>query len=159
MTTRTGSRQTRGRAQAGKQPARIALRALSASDVREFIAAVRVSRSLHRPWTSPPVTPAAFRTYFERLTQPGQRAFVVCRRDTGSMVGLVAMSQIVLGPFRSAYLGYYAFAGHEGRGLMREGLEAVVRFAFRSMRLHRLEANIQPGNRASIALARSCGFR
>jgi ribosomal-protein-alanine N-acetyltransferase len=42
---------------------------------------------------------------------------------------------------------------------MREALEAIVRHAFRVMKLHRLEANIQPGNRASIALAKSCGFR
>ena len=92
------------------------------------------------------------------MTEPGQRAFLVCRRDGGAIVGVVSISQIVLGAFRSAYVGYYAFAPHERQGLMREGLAAVVRFAFRSMRLHRLEANIQPGNRASIALARSCGF-
>ena len=41
---------------------------------------------------------------------------------------------------------------------MHAGLSAVVRHSFRVLRLHRLEANIQPGNRASIALAKSCGF-
>ena len=50
-------------------------------------------------------------------------------------------------------------AGHERQGLMREGLQRVTRVAFQEMGLHRLEANIQPGNAASIALARSCGFR
>lgn len=34
----------------------------------------------------------------------------------------------------------------------------VVRHAFRELGLHRVEANIQPGNLASIALVRSCGF-
>jgi ribosomal-protein-alanine N-acetyltransferase len=63
-----------------------------------------------------------------------------------------------MGPFRSAYLGYYAFAGHERQGLMHAGLRATLRHAFGRLGLHRLEANIQPGNRASIALVRSCGF-
>jgi ribosomal-protein-alanine N-acetyltransferase len=82
----------------------------------------------------------------------------VCERRTDALVGVINVSNIVLGLFRSAYLGYYAFAGFERQGLMREGLRAVTRHAFQAMRLHRLEANIQPGNAASIALARSCGF-
>ncbi|CAM5612963.1 hypothetical protein STENM223S_04442 [Streptomyces tendae] len=42
---------------------------------------------------------------------------------------------------------------------MREALDLLVRYAFGPMRLHRLEINVQPGNAASIALARACGFR
>ena len=42
---------------------------------------------------------------------------------------------------------------------MREGIELVLREAFLTLRLHRIEANIQPGNQASIALARGAGFR
>ena len=42
---------------------------------------------------------------------------------------------------------------------MRQGLQAVVRHAFGPMKLPRLEANIQPGNVPSIALAASCGFQ
>src|SRR5262249_23931438 len=65
--------------------------------------------------------------------------------------GVVNVSNVVRGLFRSAYLGYYAFAGFERRGLMRQGLGAVVRHCFQVLKLHRLEANIQPGNPASIA--------
>ena len=42
---------------------------------------------------------------------------------------------------------------------MREGLRLVLRHAFGALGLHRLEANIQPGNAASIALVRGAGFR
>jgi ribosomal-protein-alanine N-acetyltransferase len=41
---------------------------------------------------------------------------------------------------------------------MRQGLELVLRHAFLDLGLHRIEANIQPGNHASIALARGAGF-
>jgi ribosomal-protein-alanine N-acetyltransferase len=41
---------------------------------------------------------------------------------------------------------------------MREGLALVVRHAFRSLKLHRLEANIQPANVGSIALVKSLRF-
>jgi len=69
------------------------------------------------------------------------------------------VSEIVRGAFRSAYLGYYAFAPHDGHGLMAEGLALVIRDAFRRLRLHRVEANIQPGNKASLRLVRRLGFR
>jgi ribosomal-protein-alanine N-acetyltransferase len=73
-------------------------------------------------------------------------------------VGVVDLSEIVRGYFQSAYLGYFAFEPHAGRGLMREGLAQVVQHAFETMALHRLEANVQPGNAASIALVRTVGF-
>ena len=93
------------------------------------------------------------------MALPGNRAYLVRRGDSDALVGVFNVSNIVLGPLRSAYLGYYAFAGHERQGLMREGLAAVLRRAFGELRLHRLEANIQPGNAASIALVKACGFR
>lgn len=42
---------------------------------------------------------------------------------------------------------------------MSEGLRQVVRLAFTTLGLHRLEANIQPENVASLALVRACGFQ
>jgi ribosomal-protein-alanine N-acetyltransferase len=137
---------------------RIILRTPALADERGFLESARRSRTLHRPWLTAPRTAAEFRAYVKRMTRPENRAFLICRRDTGAIVGVVNISNIVLGLFRSGYLGYYAFAGNQREGLMREGLAAVVRFAFGSMKLHRLEANIQPGNRSSIALVKACGF-
>ena len=136
----------------------IYLRHPALGDQREFLASVRSSRSLHHPWTSAPSTPAQYRGYVERMAQPGNHAFLICKRDTGDIVGVINITNTILGLFRSGYLGYYVFAHHERKGLMRAGLQAVVRHAFKLLKLHRLEANIQPGNAASIALVKSCGF-
>ncbi len=66
---------------------------------------------------------------------------------------MLIISQIVRGAFQSAYLGYYAHERHAGQGYMREAMAQTVAHAFGPLALHRLEANIQPGNAASIALA------
>jgi [ribosomal protein S5]-alanine N-acetyltransferase len=42
---------------------------------------------------------------------------------------------------------------------MREALHLALRHAFGPLRLHRVEANIQPGNAPSRALVRRAGFR
>ena len=42
---------------------------------------------------------------------------------------------------------------------MTEALQRVLREAFEILGLHRLEANIQPGDQGSLALARRAGFQ
>lgn len=137
----------------------IAIRAVAVSDQREFILAAGRSRELHRPWTSAPCDEAAFTRYLARFDARNHFGFVVVLAKSGELVGAINLTNVVYGLFQSGYLGYFAFQGHEGRGYMKRGLSLVVRHAFRELRLHRLEANIQPGNLASIALVRACGFR
>ncbi len=66
-------------------------------------------------------------------------------RDTGQFAGVINLTNVIMEAFRSGYLGYYAFAGQERRGYMREGLRAVVVHAFRSLKLHRLEGQYPAG--------------
>src|ERR1700722_3586148 len=128
------------------------------ADAGEFVAAVREIRSLHQPWLDPPDTPGRFAAYLDRGAPDDQAAALLRHRHCGALVGYVNINNIVRGGFQSGYLGYGAFASHAGRGLMTEGLRAVVTVAFADHGLHRLEANIQPGNARSIALVRRLGF-
>lgn len=139
--------------------ARVTIRAPRPEDESRFLAGVRRSRALHRPWVQPPSTSRAFRDYLARCGRDTFRSYLVCLRATGEIAGVVNVSEIVRGSFCSAYLGYYGFLPHAGRGHMGEGLALVISHAFRRLGLHRLEANVQPGNEASIALVRRLGFR
>jgi ribosomal-protein-alanine N-acetyltransferase len=100
-----------------------------------------------------------FRAYLAHSTRDTHQSFVACLRSTGELIGVVNLSEIVRGPFRSAYLGYYGFQPHTGRGYVSEAMRLVIDKAFRIFKLHRLEANIQPSNRASVSLVRRLGFR
>ena len=120
---------------------------------------MKVSRAALHPWVVPPASRAQFSAYLRRARRRTERAFLVCRREDRAIAGVINVSQIFHGNFCSAYLGYYAGAPFMGKGYMREGLLLVLRHAFDTLGLHRLEANIQPANRASIRLVKRIGFR
>jgi ribosomal-protein-alanine N-acetyltransferase len=138
---------------------RVTLREPMIRDRDEFLQRVSDSRELHASWVAPPDSRAAFRVYVNRSALPNQRLSLVCLRETNEIVGVVNLNEIVYGLFQSAYLGYYGFSPYDGQGLMSEGVSLAVSLAFRRLRLHRVEANIQPSNRASINLVRGLGFR
>jgi ribosomal-protein-alanine N-acetyltransferase len=129
------------------------------SDREEFVALMRASRSFHRPWATAPTDNGRFDAYLADARRPDFEAMLVCRREDLAIVGFFNLSQIERGAMQSAYLGYAVGKPYAGQGYMREGLEAVLRHAFQTLKLHRIEANIQPGNHASIALARGAGFK
>jgi ribosomal-protein-alanine N-acetyltransferase len=137
---------------------RVELRPPTEDDRDEFVAGMRASRALHHPWLEPATTDEAFAALLGRAADASFHPLLVCRHEDAAIVGFANISQIVRGQLQSAFLGYGAVAAHAGRGYMTEGLGLVLRRAFTQLQLHRLEANIQPGNTASIALARRCGF-
>ena len=128
-------------------------------DEADFLARVAASRSLHEPWVFPPDSPEAYHAYLRVMRRPDQSAFFVRDRRTGELAGVANLSHVVWGALQSAYLGYYAFEPLAGKGYLTDGLGLVVDYAFASMGLHRIEANVQPGNTRSIALIKRVGFR
>jgi [ribosomal protein S5]-alanine N-acetyltransferase len=138
--------------------ARIVLRPPTADDMDAFTSAMRASRALHRPWLYMPETPDRYATYLARTGDPRSALHLACRTEDGAIVGFLNISEIIRGGFRSAFVGYGGVAGYAGQGYMTEAMRLLLREAFTTVALHRLEANIQPGNAASIALAKRCGF-
>jgi ribosomal-protein-alanine N-acetyltransferase len=145
---------------------RVCVRPPCRRDAPAFVTAVAASRDLHRHWVQPPATAADFFAYVSRFAGRRSRnataathvGFLVCRLGDGALAGVFNLSDVVRGSFQSAYLGYYGFAPHAGQGYMREGLALLLATAFRPLRLHRVEANVQPANERSIALLCAAGF-
>jgi ribosomal-protein-alanine N-acetyltransferase len=142
--------------------ARVELRAPTAADAAAFLAAAKASRRLHGSWVQAPGTPAEYRAYLRRYGRPGAApthvGLLAVRRSDGAPVGVFNFSNVVRGAFRSAYLGYYAFAPHAGQGYMTEAFGRALDYAFNRLKLHRVEANVQPGNARSNALVTRVGF-
>ncbi|WP_424211069.1 GNAT family N-acetyltransferase [Streptomyces sp. BI20] len=144
---------------------RTTLHALRAEDSAEFTAAARAARSLHGTWLAPPVDAETFAAWAGPLVAGETRAgFLLRDRSDGALVGFVNVNNIVRGAFQCGALGYGAFPPAAGTGRFGEGFGLLLRHAFAGpdgggLGLHRLEANIRPGNDASRALVRRHGFR
>ncbi|MEM5499871.1 GNAT family N-acetyltransferase [Paraglaciecola mesophila] len=108
------------------------------------------SESLHRPWVFPP------ESYESYLQQDGR--YFLSLESSGEIVGTFNISGVVRGFFQSGYLGYEVFLPHNGKGYMSVGMRLLLEEAFSNLGLHRLEANVQPGNIDSIKLLSKAGF-
>ena len=74
------------------------------------------------------------------------------------LLGIGKIRDIFMGIFKCGYLIYYAFDGYRGQGYMKEAIQLTITKAFQKIKLHRLEANIQPNNMSSKGLAKSVGL-
>jgi len=125
----------------------------------EFIAAARRSRRLHHPWLHAPDTPERYEDFVGRSNGSTRRSYLVCRRDDDALAGTVNVSEITRGARQNASIGYCVFVPWNGQGLMEAGLRLVLDQCFGPLRLHRVEASIQPDNTRSTALIARIGFR
>jgi ribosomal-protein-alanine N-acetyltransferase len=72
---------------------RVLIRAPGPQDCSVFLAAVRRSRVLHKPWVSPPNNPKAFAAYLERLASGDHQGFLVIRGDDARIAGVINLNR------------------------------------------------------------------
>lgn len=128
----------------------VILRKPTPEDRSAVVALYEASISIHNPWV---YAPSNFDNY---LTQ--EHRYFVCKSDTDEIVGTFNISGVIRGYFQSAYLGYEVFCPFQNKGYMSQGMKLLLREAFETLNLHRLEANVQPENLASIGLLAKHGF-
>lgn len=75
------------------------------------------------------------------------------------LIGKIQISNIVMGVFKSAFVGYSIDENEQGKGYMKEALKLVVKYAFEEIGLHRLEASTLCDNIKSQKVLSACGFK
>jgi ribosomal-protein-alanine N-acetyltransferase len=141
-----------------RSSARSLVRALTGDDESAFVALAKESFQFHRKWIKLPTDSDAFKRYLSRFDDEDAFCFVVCDANSGSIVGFVSLTGIEREPYHRGRLGYGVFEQYAEMGYMSSGLEHIIHLAFESLKLHRLEADIQPENSHSKRLVEKIGF-
>ena len=148
---------------------RTAIRPFAARDLDELLALRRVNRGFLEPYES---------TREERFyTADGQSRELRLDREawttgqgygfaildiTGEvdrLIGRVAVSNVVMGSWRNATIGYWIDEGSGSRGHATEAVLLALRFVFEELRLHRVQAAVMPHNARSLRVIEKCGLR
>lgn len=74
------------------------------------------------------------------------------------VIGSIALNEIIRGCFHSCFLGYRMDEHKRNQGYMTEAVRAVIDYAFNTLALHRIEANIMHHNIASLRVVKKLGF-
>jgi ribosomal-protein-alanine N-acetyltransferase len=138
--------------------ARIVARPLTAGDEPAFVVLAVESFEFHRKWIKLPAEPNEFKRYLSKFDGENAFFFVICDAYSDSIVGFVSLSGIECEPYYRGRLGYGIFERYARMGYISAGLEQVIGFAFENLKLHRLEADIQPANIPSKRLVEKIGF-
>lgn len=95
-----------------------------------------------------------------KKTDEGQLyAFGIFLKATDKLIGDISLTQIARGDIQSCYTGFTLDKEHNGKGYTTEALQLVVDFAFKELKLHRIEAGAMPDNIASIRVLEKVGFK
>ena len=127
-------------------------------------AASRAELEPYEPaWTRDELSRTTFRHrlkhYAREAAQDTGYAYFIFDATDARLCGAVTLSNVRRGVAQTASVGYWIGSDECGRGRMTDALSALAPFAFRTLRLHRLEAGCVPDNRASIRVLEKSGFR
>lgn len=166
-------------------PESISLRAPTALDKPAVMSLRRASRTFLEPWeATPPDGSSPFGPgWFDRFLatsrtdsshrfviiahslpdagprrRPGRGASAATTNISETIVGQISLGGIIRGAFQSCYVGYWIGQPFARKGHMRCALALALDYAFQTLDLHRVEANIVPENEPSKGLVRSFGF-
>jgi [ribosomal protein S5]-alanine N-acetyltransferase len=83
--------------------------------------------------------------------------WAVCLSGNNKMIGNIVLFKIDKDSHRAEF-GYMLHSDFHNKGIMKEAGRAVLNYAFKNMKLHSIEARIDPENIASQKLSEALGF-
>ncbi|MDF2522550.1 MAG: Ribosomal-protein-alanine N-acetyltransferase [Clostridiales bacterium] len=86
------------------------------------------------------------------------RFWIFLKDNNEKVIGSFAISNIIRGAFQSCHLGYKLDGAEIRKGYMTEALLKGIQIAFEEYKLHRIEANVMPKNKASLRVVEKLGF-
>lgn len=145
---------------------RVTLRLPVRSDFAEWAQLRRESRAFLEPWeprwAPDELQPSGWRQRLKRYHQDWAQgtalAFMIFENRSGKLIGGITLGNIRHGVSQSAHVGYWMGERYAGQGYMVEAVRLVVRHAFDTLKLHRIEAACIPGNERSIRVLEKAGF-
>ncbi len=146
---------------------RLTLRLPRHADFRPWVALRSNSQAFLKPWEPSWAADHLTRKSFTGRVYWAQRALgqgtavplFIFRRVDEALLGAITLDNIRRGPAQSATLGYWVGETHARQGYMKEAIEAVVHYSFRTLDLSRLEAACLPENAASRGVLEKTGFK
>jgi ribosomal-protein-alanine N-acetyltransferase len=81
----------------------------------------------------------------------------ICLKDSDKLIGTVGLWRMIKEHHR-AEIGYTLHPGYWHKGYMNEALAVVLDYGFKELKLHSVEANVNPENQASRKLLERNGF-
>ena len=141
---------------------RICLRWISEKDVDAFYA-IYSNPEVMRYWSTPalPDRDAASKLINEIHGLFQRRVILkwgIALRTDNRLIGSVTLFNLDFN-HRRAEIGYALGREHWGKGYMNEALMALLKYAFEGLNLHRIEADVDPRNTASIRTLEKLGFQ
>lgn len=148
------------------ETARMILRPPRLSDWAEWAKLREQSRTFLTPWepTWPrdALTRAAYRDRVVYYAQEWHRGsgylFFLTRKEDRRLMGGISIAEVRRGISQTGTAGYWLGEPYAQQGYMTEALEAMIRFGFATLSLHRIEAACMPNNVPSRKLLAKCGF-
>lgn len=82
---------------------------------------------------------------------------IFLRERPEANIGNIGLWRIEKENYR-AEIGYMIEPAHQGKGIMSEAIQSVIEYGFSEMKLHSIEAQLNPENYASSRLLEKAGF-
>jgi ribosomal-protein-alanine N-acetyltransferase len=143
----------------------VVLRPLTVADGSAFQAVRRDNAEWLEEWDATSPDPDAPTRTFEELVEQydrdarAGRALPLAVEVGGRFVGQLSVGSVVLGSFRSCYIGYWVSRSVAGQMVIPTAMAVAGDHVLGTVGLHRIEVNIRPENTASLAVVRKLGFR